>query len=473
MVMIMGLSLFTAINLGAQTKFDFRGLIKLFFSFYASDNQKGPYFFHESGDFACKRLESRFSLTANVSENVSTFIRIDAFASPDSLYSKTIFPEASQVGGFADVEPFELSVYEAYLKISRFLFRKLDLTVGKQRISWGSADKLNVIDNLNPLDFANFLIFDPDYFLERRPQVAFNFEYYLGRMGKFQLVWLLSRQYSPLPHGFTKMLEAGFPQLQGAEFIVQREKKALKNTNFGLRFATVVSKVDVSLSYYRGNFHLPYVYYIKSGFPHEIDATQVYFRFPEKEVFGLDLGGELASLGCWAELAYVQPEKVKAGYEGPFLLNGEPFLVNLQFPLFSNSYWQVVLGGDYTFNLGSGLYLNLQYLHGLFDEACFSSRSKSIFGLKNGMFFGELGDYLSQRVEFLTMNGDLEVGLSALIELSSEKSSSIFLPSLEYKLHDALVFLAGAILASGERERTKFGSFRNDRMVYLTTKVNF
>jgi hypothetical protein len=456
-----------------QTRFDFSGMIKLFLSFYASRNQEGPYFYHHSGDFAFKRIESRLALNAMVSDNVSARVRLDAFASPEALFSNKDFPEAGILASPGQTEPFELSLYEAYVKINHFLLKNLDLTVGKQRIQWGTADKLNVVDNLNPLDLANFLTFDPDYYLERRPQTAVNLEFYPFKDSKLQLVWLPSRQYSPLPSGFSEMLKANLSALPEPEINLTTETSALKNTNFGLRFSTVLAKVDMGLSYYRGNYSLPYIQGVELSSPIEPSLSQVYFKYPKKQVLGIDLSGELKSIGWWAELARIQPESVSAWFDSYLFMGGQLIPVALRFDLMEKFYWQWVIGADYTFSVADGLYLNLQYLHGLFDEAAFSSQAKTYFGLRKGMWFGELQDYLAGKAELRLLKGDLKAAVNSMVELSSGKSSAIFYPSVEYKIHDAVFLSAGAILATGDRTQTKFGSFSRDRIVYLMTKVSF
>jgi len=457
----------------SQTRFDFSGMVKLFLSIYASKNQEGPYFFHDSGDFAFKRLESRILLNAAVSDNVSARLRLDAFSSPDALFSDRNFPEAGVLAAPDESEPFELSLYEAYVKVNHFLLRDLDLTVGKQRIQWGTADKLNVVDNLNPVDFANFLTFDPDYYLERRPQTALNFEFYPLKNTKLQLVWLVNRQLSPLPAGFSEMLKANHSALAEPEINIATEKTALKNTNLGLRLSTVLLNIDLGLSYHLGNYSLPYIQGVETNDPLEQRPSQVYFKYPKKQVFGLDLSGELESIGWWAELARIQPESVSAWLRTYVLIGGQTVPVSLDFQLMEKSYWQWVIGADYTFSVASGFYINLQYLHGLFDEASFSSQSKTYFGLRKGMWFGQLQDYLAGKAELRFLKGDLKVAVNSMVELSSGNSSAIFYPSLEYKIHDAVFLQAGAILATGDRAASKFGSFSRDKVIYLMTKLNF
>lgn len=460
----------------AQTSFDFSGLVKLFVSLYASSNQDGPYFFHESGDFAFKRLESRFRLKARLSDNVSAHIRLDAFSSPDALFSDRSFPEAGLLASPGRTEPFELSLYEAYFRVNHFLLKNLDLTIGKQRIQWGTADKLNLIDNLNPVDFANFLTFDPDYYLERRPQTAFNLEYYPWNNSKLQLVWLWQRQYSPLPSGFSEMLQANLLFLPEPEIHLETETSSLKHTNFGLRFSTVLLNIDFGLSYYQGNYSLPLIQGVEFSSPLQPGPTRVYFRYPKKQVIGLDLAGEIKSVGFWAELVRVQPQKIMGWLDTYLLIGGELYPVNAIFPLLESYYWQWVAGADYTFSLADGLYLNVQYLRGLLDEVAFSGLARSYFGLRKGMWFGQIGDYLAGRAELRLLKGDLKVGLNSVVATGAgqdSRSSAIFYPSLEYKIHDAVYLQAGAILASGDQARSKFGSFSRDRVLYLLTKVSF
>lgn len=460
----------------AQVKYDFSGMIKLFLSCYTGQNQEGPYFFHKGGDFAFKRLEGRFRLKASVSENVSAEVRLDAFSSPDALFSNRTFPEAGLLASPGQAEPFELSLYEGFIRVNHFLLKNLDLTVGKQRIHWGTADKLNLVDNLNPVDFANFLTFDPDYYLERRPQTAINLEYYPSQNSKLQIVWLPERQHSPLPAGFSEMLKTNLAGLPQPEINVETEEPSLKHSNFGVRFSTVLFNVDLGLSYYKGNYSLPYIYGVQVSTPPQSPSSRVYFRYPGKQVFGLDLSGELKSVGFWAELTRTRPDK-KFSWLDSFLLIGSQVLpLAVEFPLMENYYWQWVVGADYTFSLADGLYVNAQYVHGLFDEVAFSPLAKGYFGLRQGMWFGQIQDYLGGRAELRLLKGDLKLGLNSLISLNSgdtTKNSAILYPSVEYKINDAFFFQAGGIFSFGDREMSKFGSFSRDRVVYLLTKVSF
>ncbi len=477
-IILVGIGLFSFLCLKAQAqpKLDFSGMVKLFLSIYSADRYYWAFDSpHEKGDFATKRLESRFSLKASLSESVSAGVRLDVFSSPEAFFGLRDFPEGGELASPGRAEPFELSLFEAYIKVNHFLLKNLDLTVGKQRIQWGTADKLNVIDNLNPVDLANFLTFDPDYYLERRPQTAFNLEYYPFKDIKLQLVWLVNRQYSPLPSGFSEMLVMNLPPMPSISLTVYKEKPNLKRTNLGARFSTVLKNVDLGVSYYSGNYSLPYVDQVAFSYP-GTGSTSVNFTYPRKKVIGLDLSSEFKSIGWWTEMALVLPEKLTAVYDGFIYSSGVYLPVYFRFPLMEKKYWQWVAGLDYTFSLFDGLYLNVQYLRGFFDEAKFSQEARNYFGLRKGMWFGDLGHYLAGRAELRLLRGDLKLSLNSVLNLRSgeeAKGSAIFYPAVEFKLKDALSFRGGAILGTGEEDLSKFGRFRRDQIIYLSTKVSF
>ena len=431
------------------------GRVKLFTSLFLKQNDTGPYFIHDSGEFAIKRIETRLRLSGFLSDKISYGVRFDSFSQPDALFTAKSLPESSSLGAPTLAEPFDFFLYEGNIKISDFLFRGLDLTLGKQRIQWGTADMVNVIDNLNPVDFANFLTFDPDYFGERRPQTALNFEYYLSGFTKIQLIWLLSRQISPLPADFSDLATGG---LTSSSIRIDTENKLLRNTNFALRFATVLLNTDIGLSYYKGNFNLPLLCGVT---PVGLTELEYSYAYPQKQVLGMDIAGEILSAGFWAELAYTIPEDMEA------------FAFNERFPLFEGPYFKYILGLDYTADIGTGIYLNAQYLHGFFDEADYSGTAESLFGFKKGMFFGEIQDFILASAEYSMLRENLKIKLGGIVEFGDHESAFSFMPSLEYKIKDTVSFQAGGFIVSGSETNTKFGPFKNDNILFFAFKTDF
>jgi hypothetical protein len=446
---------------------DFSGRIKLFSSVFLSENQYGKYFSHEGGEFAFKRLETRLKLSGEITENVSYSIRFDAFSRPDALFFHNSFPEAGLLGSPTRTEPFELFLYEGYIKISNFILKNFDLTIGKQRIQWGTADKMNVVDNPNPVDFANFFTFDPDYFAERRPQTAINLEFYISNFTKLQFAWLLSRQHSPLPAGFTQMLSSGY---RPSVIHIEREKFIIRNTNFGLRFSTVLLNIDLSFSYYHGNFHLPVIYGISML---NIGPINQFYNYPERDIYGIDLSGELFSVGWWAEAAFIKPERTKGFIEIPTFIGEKYQIIRREFSLFEEGYFKWVIGADYTLGIGNGIYLNVQYLHGFFDERDYSNLCEKFFEFRKGMFFGEIEDYLIPRAEYKILNEDLKIEIGGIIEFADNRTAFSFNPSIEYRFSDSFIFKTGVFLVIGEEKYTKFGIFKKDRLIYLLFKLDF
>ena len=441
------------------------GRIKLFSTVYMESNPAGAFFSHGAGEFGFKRIETRLKLSGSLSDRVSYAVRLDAYSYPGDLIAPGSFPEAGPLGTSFSTEYFEANIYEANIKVARFLLPKLDLTIGKQRIGWGTADKVGVLDNLNPLDFANFFSFDPDYFAERRPQTGFNFEYYISDSTKLQLVWLIQAQVSPMPYGYTSLTE-NFYQLQSMT-IDKGWDSSLGKTSLGLRLSTRVLNTDISLSYYQGNFSLPLLSKL-TVYP----EVQGAFYYPRLQVFGLDCAGEVEGVGFWGELAVMAPEDVQASLQVPAMIDQMPTLVDMKFPLFESTTVKYVLGADY--NFGRGFYANVQYLHGFFDEIGYSQSARTYFGMKQGMFFGQPSDYILGRVEYKTAGGTVKIKAGGLVEMDGASSSFVFMPELEFRAADSLIIQAGAFkVLSGDESSTKFGMFKKDGMVYAGLRLDF
>jgi hypothetical protein len=451
--------------LPAAGKIDFSGRIKLFASAFLADNPEGQFFSHGAYDFASKRLELRLKFAGDLSERVSYQVRFDAFAYPGDLLGGNNFPEAGILGSTLSSEYFELNLYEASVKVTDFLLPHLDLTFGKQRIQWGTADKMNVVDNLNPVDFANFFTFDPDYFAERRPQTALNLEYYLGDSGKVQLVWQLQNPLSPFPFGYGTMLA----KLSGLENIsVQKYwDRGLDQTSFGLRASRTIGNIDFALSYYNGNSSLPVLRELSAAFI--LAGT---FYYPRQQVVGLDCAGEIKGIGFWGEAGLVLPENITGLVRLPLTVDGQTITVENSFRLLEPAYWKYVLGLDY--NFGHGFYANLQFLHGFFDEFAFTAEAQSNLGLGQGKFFGSLANYLFGRVEYKSASEKIKLKAGTLLEMTSANTAFALLPEAEFRVADALVIQAGGFwLVSGSAEKTKFGMFKKDSLLFLGMKVDF
>jgi len=215
---------------------------------------------------------------------------------------------------------------------------------------------------------------------------------------------------------------------------------------------------DIGLSYYKGNFNLPLLCGVT---PVGLTELEYSYAYPQKQVLGMDIAGEILSAGFWAELAYTIPEDMEA------------FAFNERFPLFEGPYFKYILGLDYTADIGTGIYLNAQYLHGFFDEADYSGTAESLFGFKKGMFFGEIQDFILASAEYSMLRENLKIKLGGIVEFGDHESAFSFMPSLEYKIKDTVSFQAGGFIVSGSETNTKFGPFKNDNILFFAFKTDF
>ncbi len=439
------------------------GRIKTFTSFFVSDNPEGVFFNHESGDFLIKRLNIRLGFNGNINDNISYSVKFDGFTYSGEILNDYNFGESDFLSNPVSTEYFSLNLYESYIKVSGFLFENLDLTIGKQRISWGTADKANVVDNLNPLDFANFFTFDPDYSFERRPQNALNFEYYFSNDWKLQFVLLLQHQVSPLPFGYSYMTKNSI----GLNNVTLNKtwENNLNDLNYGLRFDFNLLNTDFGITYYKGNMSIPIITNM------DLINSKAEFSFPKISVFGLDFSTELFGFGIWGEIAYITPDTIDSFLIMPVVQNNQIFVSENHFELLNDGFIKYVLGFDY--NFGHGFYVNLQYLHGFFDEYSYTDEAKQFLGYKKGMFNGEIEDYIIGVLDYKFNDDSSKLELSFIYEISDNTSLSLT-PLAEIKIKDGLYIQAGGFFViNGEPDTTKFGLFKDDKLIYIGAKINF
>ncbi len=455
---------FSITGFSTEKNLSVSGRVKFFGSVFLTDNT-GKYFNHDSGDFGLKRLETRLKIAGNLNDRISYNLRFDGFSNSGTLFTKNSFPESGILSSPVYSEYFELNLYEANIMISDFLIDNLDLTIGKQRISWGTADKIGVMDNLNPIDFANFFTFDPDYAFEKRPQTALNFEYYTGDNSKIQFIWLMQHQVSPLPYGYTLLTKQSM-KVNNIE-VSNNWRNNIKDSNFGIRFSTNLFNIDFGFSFYNGNISLPI---IKSYMLSSIPSAE--FFYGKEKIVGTDFSTSIGGASVWGEAAYIIPDDSSGLIQVPVVLNNNFIGVrNINFSLFEKGFFKYVIGGDY--NFAHGFYINFQYLHGFFDEFDYSKEAEKYFMKRKGEFFGEISDYIIPDIEYKFHGDDYKIKLSGIIEIS-DKTSWTLTPQIELRIADGLILSAGGFFViSGDETKTKFGEFKKDKLFYLSLKIDF
>ena len=311
----------------------------------------------------------------------------------------TSVTSANDLFSVGSVAPVTVDLREAYFELSGFLFENVDLKIGRQRIAWGTADKLNPTDNVNPLDLS-----DP-----------WDFGRHLGSDGAQLTVWAGGLQITGL--AVALFTPAVLPQGEWASALMSTAVQAPPGMTLGsvstsvrlpgLTFADSVTAglrvkgnllgYDLSLSYLYGRQTLPFIDNVTvtpAGLPvANVNAELVY---PREHIFGADMAGSILGVGVWAEAAVFLPEKVILTTDLRALSMG----VIQSTALDNMPYLKYVLGADYSFP--GNVYLNGQFLHGLFNEA----------GAEN------LEDYFSVDLEWRLFDEKLKLTpLSLLVEV--------------------------------------------------------
>lgn len=277
--------------------------------------------------------------------------------------------------------PVSLDLREAWFELNGFLFDAVDLKVGRQRIAWGTADKLNVTDNVNPLDLS-----DPWDFGRRLGSDGAQLNVYLGGL---QITALAVAQLTPavLPTG--QWANALMPSslqappglsIAGVSSTVSLPGPSVASTvTTGVRMKGNLLGFDLSASYLYGRQTLPVIDRIvitPATLPSINVATDLVY--PRQHVFGADLAGSVFGVGVWAEGAVVIPAEVTLTTDST-AIGGT---ITQSTALASTPYVKYVVGADYTF--AGNVYLNAQFVHGMFQESG----------------AGNLNDYLSVGLEW-------------------------------------------------------------------------
>ncbi|MBN1271441.1 MAG: hypothetical protein JXB26_04150 [Candidatus Aminicenantes bacterium] len=71
------------------------------------------------------------------------------------------------------------------------------------------------------------------------------------------------------------------------------------------------------------------------------------------------------------------------------------------------------------------------------------------------------------------LRGGLKLELGGLIELGDEGNAVSFMPSLTYKIKDLVTFQLGGFLVTGNSSKIKFGTFKNDNILFCAFKTDF
>ena len=397
--------------------------------------------FNVSGDsIATLDFYNRFRLEMAVGLNEQLYM----FSSLDFRFYD--LPRASTLAGLENLDqvfPTDLSLWEAYVDIFGFLTPDLDIRAGKQRIAWGTADRLNPTDNLNPDDFSDLV-----NFTEKIPTWAIKANYYLG---DFTLtgVWLPALTPMLLPRsGATLFLSDPAAAFQDSLLLPGQE---LKNSMLAFKLSSRLGIWDYSVSYFYGYDDIPILRGVNVALSPE-NSTTLELGFPKMQVIGLDFAAELGGIGVWGEGAVFFPEEVVS----------QARIGDVVYPtveLDGKPYFKFTVGGDYTFP--GGIYVNAQWMHGFFTERGASELHDYFFLQTEKKLFRD-------KVKLLLAGGGEVADWSRIGETFGY---GVF-PEIAYLAIDNLELALGTFIVGG-KPATLFGAWKETSQTYLRFKVNF
>jgi len=379
---------------------------------------------------------------------------IPEISSSSDLYNKGI------------IDPYNLEIREAYVELYGFLSKNLDVKIGKQRIAWGTGDRLNPTDNLNPYDLEDVLDFG-----RHRGSFALNLNYYFSNNFSVQGVFIPFFQPANMPLGIFASVFTGVPELPPSltlntfsDTILMPQYNLGESSTIGGKFKGMVGGMDFSLSYIWGIDGLPFSTYntIIPVDPYGGVDIHSELSFVRNHIIGADIAGSIGIVGVWAEGAIFIPEnEVVMTTDASALYLQPPGSVTLDsIVLKDEAYFKFVVGADYTF--GDGSYLNFQYLHGFVHE-----RGRD--AINDYFMLGYEKKFFDSKLSIIPIGGGFIVSDWSDI---SQNYAIIYAPQIKYLATDNAELALGTYIFSGKGDNA-FVNLKEYNMLSFSLRYSF
>lgn len=365
------------------------------------------------------------------------------------------------------IDPYNLELREAYFQVNGFLLKNLDLRVGRQYISWGTADKLNPTSNLNPYDMEDILDFG-----RHRGSDAIRLDFYLNNDFSLQGVYVPFFQPANLPVGiFSDALNSTMTLPQGlvlkgfSDTLLTPGYNLKESSTAGFKFKGFLAGIDFSLSYVYGIDGLP-LSTLNTIFP--VDLTggvniRSELSFTRSHIFGADLATSIGGMGFWAEGALFLPtEDVNMTTDLSALYPLSPVPVTMDSLVLDSSrpYLKFIVGADYF--LPDGSYFNLQYMHGFIHE-----RGRENL---NDYFFAQFyKKFFSEKLKIAPLGGGFIVSDWKDIK---NNYALVYMPEIALQASENAEISLSAVLFGGKGENL-FAGLKDYNMLTLKMKYSF
>lgn len=416
----------------------------------------------DENDWAWNETRLSLNMDKKIADNSKFYselwlrnIGLPAIASSTDLYNKGI------------VDPYNLEIREAYVQIYGFIHKNLDITIGRQRIAWGTADKLNPTSNFNPYDMEDILDFG-----RQRGSDAINLNYYINNDFSVQGIFVPFFQPANLPIGiFSNALNPGMDLPSGVVLgeisdKVRMPRYNIKESNVsGLKFKGFAKGIDFSASYVWSIDGLPVN--TKNTF-NLVNASGLIninsqLSFARNHIIGADIATGIGGIGFWAEGALFIPDT------NIVLINDLSSLYPMSpVPVIQDSiildktkpYLKFIVGADYFFADGS--YLNFQYMHGFIHE-------KGKENLNDYFFLQYEKKFLNENLKVVPIGGGFIV--SDWKDLQNNYAL-VYMPEIAYKPTVNSEIALSTIIFDGKGDNF-FVQLKDFNMFLLKMKYDF
>ncbi len=355
------------------------------------------------------------------------------------------------------IDPFRIRLNDLFVLINDFPYSGAYLKVGRQIRKWGSADAFNPTDLLNPytledpLDFGEsmgneMIVLSLPLFDDFALEMAYIPYFRPAQLPESALKAVVDSPQTPRPlkeyrEKFAPLEKTLGIQIGDVNTRVNLPARDLSNSMVGVRLSGNIMGVDIAVSYFRGYEDMPYPddlsFVLSTAGTSPVVTVYANLRYPRIQALGFDMATSLEFLdgmGLWVEGALYFPESytITVLNKGVSLLEGAEVMT-----LLSENYWKLTAGIDYTFP--GGTYINVQFLHGFFDEI-----GKDV--LKNYIFVIGEHSFWADRIRFRLTGG-----------YCISDNSSVLLPEVSFFIEDAVEIRAGTFLLQGDKTNSKFG----------------
>ena len=205
-----------------------------------------------------------------------------------------------------DIKKLQFLLREIYLDIN---LPTVDIRAGKQIVRWGVVEGARVTDEINPLDFAEFILRDvTDRYI---PLWMIKTDFYFPGSLTVEGIWILQVQsHRPAPKGSEWEQFVILPGLEKPKHVWQDFPNNIGNGEIALKVSKLVAGWDVSASYFYSwdPFPTNFRTVIGAG-SFSIDPNAIVLvsnpRYTRLHIFGTTFSKSLSGFVVSGEWAYV------------------------------------------------------------------------------------------------------------------------------------------------------------------------